>query len=356
MTPSTFLITGSTRGYGLSTAIALAKSGVAQTLVLPVRTSQRGNDVKHAITSAVLPENYPTILTPIMEQESLSSVASCVEELLQNNIQLDGVLLNAGILTVGTQLFSQDSYELNIAVNHLSHYTFLTGIMPLLAPNAITIFVACEAYDPNRIEATRWGFRGSQFTSFENALRGVYADPLNVRQTSKDAYATSKMCNIVSAQIFARRFSNDPRNLTFLAMEPGYCTATGLSRYHGVFMRNVTSILGPIIVRNMEGNTTEQQAGKLMHDFLLKRINPSANGVYFSMNQEKQVAECARDENVIAIIAQGSDQIATKFLRPTVNLSPITGESDEDHKNAEDETQAGHNGEEQINEITLRKE
>ncbi|KAF2727309.1 oxidoreductase-like protein [Polyplosphaeria fusca] len=130
------LITGASKGLGLSIALSLARSGTT-TILLAARSplSPLVPQILAAATSASRPA--PTVLCLQMDVTSLASVEACrasVQQQLGEEFRLDVLVNNAGSLTAGTPLADSEprSWWADYETSILGAYNVTRTFMPLL--------------------------------------------------------------------------------------------------------------------------------------------------------------------------------------------------------------------------------
>ena len=109
------LITGGNSGIGLITARELASMGAE--IVLACRDSAKTEEALKTIGggASIQPTNLP------VELANLSSVRSLGASFLDRYDRLDVLINNAGIFPSKQQM-TDDGFEMQIGVNHLSHF------------------------------------------------------------------------------------------------------------------------------------------------------------------------------------------------------------------------------------------
>lgn len=271
---STYLITGATSGLGLQVALRLARQGGHQ-LVLPVRNASRGA----ALVQALHATDPVRVSTPIIDLSSLRSVAAFLNTFnADTETKLDGMLLNAGVQSSGQLGFTQDGIESSFAVNHLASFFLAQGLLEHLKPGAFVGWTSSGTHDPNETAARMGGFRGARYSSATQLALGECEHGTSAAQACKDAYATSKLCNIVCARAFAERY---PGKAQFFSFDPGLMPGTGLSREHGAaaqwVWRNVLPRLAPLL----PGTSTPAKSSAILVQLLTGQLRASYNGAYF---------------------------------------------------------------------------
>ena len=93
------------------------------------------------------------IYTPIMDLSDLKSIDSLCSELKIKRVNIDVLILNAGLQYTGskTPRLSTQGIELTFAVNHLSHFYLTQKILPLIDKknDPKIIITSSEVHNPN---------------------------------------------------------------------------------------------------------------------------------------------------------------------------------------------------------------
>ena len=120
----------------------------------------------------------------------------------------------------------------------------------------------------------------SDIASVKNAAREITELDLPIAGLinslpGRDAYATSKQCNLATVLAFARE---SPR-LRFNAFEPGFIPNTGLGRQGNAFVRFLLQYILPLLAPHKKYWSSPQRAGREATKIL---INASGRtGVYY---------------------------------------------------------------------------
>lgn len=305
----TYLVTGATSGLGLQIALQLAGTGDAR-LILPVRDAARGEQLRRDVMAA----GAARADTQTMDLASLKSVADYLDILSADaTLSLDGVLLNAGMQAANQLAFTRDGYETSFAVNHLAHYLLMEGLLPYLADGARVGWTASGTHDPKESSARMAGFRGARYTSAARLAQGDYGTDTSPAQACKDAYATSKFCEMVSARLFAERM---PEAAFFFSFDPGLMPGTGLARQHGRVGQFVWRHVMTRLARVMPGTSTPQRSAAIVVDLLIGRLRSDENGAYFNYTGGAvEPAPMTRDPQIAADLRRESDAMLRRFKR-----------------------------------------
>jgi NAD(P)-dependent dehydrogenase (short-subunit alcohol dehydrogenase family) len=176
-----YIITGPTSGIGRATAFELAKHG---TVVLVGRDRQRLNEVKKAIE-----QKGQNAVTVVCDLSDISSVRRAAGEIIALNLQIVGLLNNAGIMQTRPTKNSL-GWDLSFATNHLGPFALTEALVPHLPDGANVVFGVSAVEDPKRKPAVAVGFRGARYISAQASARGEWK-PGGSKQSGFDAYATS---------------------------------------------------------------------------------------------------------------------------------------------------------------------
>jgi NAD(P)-dependent dehydrogenase (short-subunit alcohol dehydrogenase family) len=211
----------------------------------------------------------------------LNQVHALASQVLKVTPALDGMILNAGVFQPGGQT-SSDGYELDFAVNYLSHLLLLHALLDRLhsAPEARVLFVSSSAYINGRVDLAHLG---SQHIH----------DPLL-------AYATSKLLCLMAALELARRLSGS--RICVNACNPGP-TRTPLldaGKRHGW---------------RASGGSPLKAAHRLGWLALSPELH-AVRGRYFNDRRTPNVPQRIRDPAATATAYEASMQLVSAWSRP----------------------------------------
>jgi NAD(P)-dependent dehydrogenase (short-subunit alcohol dehydrogenase family) len=201
------VITGATSGIGRATALALASLG-ANILMLS-RNQKAGINLTRQIAAS-----SPGVQSEFIEMDlsSLTQVRETVAKIRRRLTSVDILINNTGA-RFDRYSVTADGCERTFATNHLGHFLLTGKLLEQLqaAPHArvITVSSSASAQADNN---DRWQFGAADFDR-------------------KQAYAKSKLANLVFAFELARRCSGT--SISSLAVDPGI-VATRFARNNGV--------------------------------------------------------------------------------------------------------------------------
>lgn len=197
----TALVTGATSGIGLETAKQLAGLGI--------RVLVHGRDKAKATSTAAEVSAHGDAIAVWGDFESFSEVRDLAAQVLGTVHALDILVNNAGIFEPELRLTS-DGHEASFQVNHLSTF-LLTNLLIDSVRNAEAGRVLTMSSIAH--------FRGQIVLDAPNGPSGY---------DGHDAYAASKLANVLFAQELAERFSSIPP--TSNALHPGTLSTKLLER------------------------------------------------------------------------------------------------------------------------------
>lgn len=241
----TILVTGATRGLGLSLVRALdAHDDVA--LVLGVRDLEAGRAIAKSLRRA---EAVP------IDTGSLASIRAFTA---QWDRPLHALVNNAGLQINDGDSFTTEGLETTLAVNHLGPLALALGLLPQLRGGSV-VGVGSGTHNPDNKAARLFGFRGGKFTSIEALARGE-TDGSGDQARGRNRYATSKLLTTITAIELARRTSL----ARFATFDPGLMPGTGLARTAPWYGRVVwSSVLGWVAPLMDDTSTPERSARSL---------------------------------------------------------------------------------------------
>jgi len=181
-----------------------------------------------------------------LDLASLESIRRFVDGLLDEGTPIDVFCNNAGVMAIPRQE-TEDGFETQFGVNHLGHFA-LTGLL---------LDRICETEGESRIVTHSSGVHERGAIDFED---------LHAEQSYDkwDAYAQSKLANLLFAYELDRRLTQADAGAISVACHPGYA-ATNLQR-RGPQMegsRLKTALMD--VANGLFGQPAEQDAWPLLY-------------------------------------------------------------------------------------------
>ncbi len=189
------LITGSNSGIGYFTAKALVEKGCH--VILACRTLNKAFEAKKKLQSSS-PETEITCIE--LDLADLSNVNKVTDIISEKVNHLDLLINNAGIMHPPKTLSAQ-GFEIQFAVNHLSHMLLTIKLIPLL-----------ENKKESRVVTVTSGAQFFGRVGWKNLRAEDYYNKW-------ESYANSKLANVMFALEFHKRFSR--KGIFSLAAHPG---------------------------------------------------------------------------------------------------------------------------------------
>lgn len=252
------IVTGANSGLGYYTALELARSGA--TVILACRSRERTEPALGRIR-AELPAAKLQFMA--LDLSDLDSVRSFADQFKLAHQRLDLLHNNAGVMALPL-LRTAQGFEMQIGTNHLGHFALTGLLLPMLLATSGARIVNTASL------AHTW-------------TRGLDLADLNwerKRYWKWDAYAKSKLANLLYTYELQRRLDRTGTDLLSLAAHPGYA-ATNL-QLAGPALEN--SRLGQALMR--VGNALlAQPADRGAYPQLYAATMPEVRGgTYFGPN------------------------------------------------------------------------
>jgi len=243
------LITGATSGLGRISAKRLALNG--RSIVVHGRRPDAVDEVVKEIVAA-----GGSARSIVADLSDLDQVRRLVGEL--ENVELHGIMANAGITTSETDQRSAQGYDLTFAVNVLAHHLILTGLASQVRPSGRIVVVSSGVHDPDNKLARRAGIPVPKWVGVESMAYPDRAPATANLDNGRQRYSNSKLCNILQARTLQGRLREANRLVDVFALDPGLMVDTDLAREAPAPARAIFKGLGRIftpLVGNMRLST-----------------------------------------------------------------------------------------------------
>ncbi|MCC5886261.1 MAG: SDR family oxidoreductase [Gammaproteobacteria bacterium] len=252
------LITGGNSGIGLVAARELARAGAE--VILACRDTDK---TQQALATINAQAATPAVNLPV-DLASLASVRTLAERFLEQHDRLDVLINNAGLFPIRQQ-FTADGFEMQIGVNHFSHFLLTHLLLDTLRASAPArvVTVSSKLHTKGSID----------FDSFKGFTK----------YSAQVAYNQSKLANVLFSAELADRLADS--GVTANALHPGG-VATDIVRDLPWLVRK---LIGLIFISPEEGAKTT----------IMLASDPSlatTSGAYFDQCQRRDPSPLAQDK------------------------------------------------------------
>jgi NAD(P)-dependent dehydrogenase (short-subunit alcohol dehydrogenase family) len=221
------VITGANSGIGFEAALELARKGAE--LILPARTQAKAEDAVSRILQQVPQARlYPKLLD-LAEQASIHAFANRVIERFPGQ-SLDLLINNAGVMALPKREITADGFERQFATNYLGPFA-LTG---LLLPSI-------KAKPGSRVVTLSSGASHQGKIDFDNLQSERVYKPMF------QAYAQSKLADLIFAQELQRRLAAVGSPIISTAAHPGYAVTNLQADHVGAGLTFLMAVMKPFL-------------------------------------------------------------------------------------------------------------
>ncbi len=250
------LITGSTDGIGLQTAIELLRKNFF--VILHGRNKERLRTAMNIVSSATGIEKA-NIGGVVFNLGSLKEIRTACDYIKNNFPGIDVLINNAGVYSPALN-FTDDGFELTFGVNHLGHFLLTNLLLALIrkSKSGKIINVSSVAHSQGKID-------------FDNLNAEKYYDAYT-------AYAQSKFANILFTYRLAKILKDE--NIAVNSLHPGVISTKLL---HAGF--------------NIRGKSPAEGAKTSVY-LAVAPIEETGSGKYFIESKPTQSAPATYDENL----------------------------------------------------------
>ena len=253
----TVVMTGGTAGFGAVAAKRISNTPNTR-LILGARDNKNSS-----------------IETLPLDLASLSNVRSFAQSLTKlDGTQIDILILNAGAQFGTAKRRTGDGFESTFAINHLAHYLLLRLLTSSLAKNATIVITTSDVHDPKQVPIGPKELNPEALAHPQGKGNGF--------MSGMRAYASSKLCNLLTARAFETSSEARINGMRVIAYNPGLTAGTSLFRAWPWWAK----LMMAVVTRLRPTNTIEQ-AGNAIADLGLGTIVPPANRIYASLVKGK---------------------------------------------------------------------
>ena len=272
----TMLVTGCNSGLGQETMRVLALRGAR--VVGTARTQEKAKAACDAVKGQTVPV--------ACELSDPASVRACVEEVKRQDIKLDAIICNAGIMAL-PKLEKAYGYELQFFTNHIGHFILVTGLLEQLTEAGRVVMLSSDAH----MQAPKGGI---QFDNLDGSKS--YSD--------FRAYGQSKIANILFAKELARRFAGTKK--TANALHPGVIQ-TNLARHVNPLIALVLAVAKPLAMKSVA-----QGAATQVYVATSPKLS-DVSGQYFANSNVAKPRSEANDEALAKKLWEVSEKIVAEL-------------------------------------------
>lgn len=265
-TAKTYVITGGSDGIGLECASLLATAEPGCRVVVIGRDPRRT-----AAATERLRAQSPdvTVDSLLCDFADLAAVRRLAADLLKTCDRIDVLLDNAGTV-FSRRTLTADGVEATFAVNHLGGFLLTELLLDRIRQSAPAriVFTSSDAHYSGTLDLDDLGFDHGY--------------------TTMRSYARSKLANVLTARLLARRTAGT--GVTVNALHPG-AIATNIWSGAPWFARPVLAVMK----RGME---SPQVGGARLSYLASSPEVEGRSGGYYSRNRLREPSELARDDSL----------------------------------------------------------
>src|SRR6202453_4698138 len=221
------VITGSNSGIGFETALALALRGAE--VILPARTQDKADDAVARILEQVPSAQLHPEILDLAVQASVHAFANRMIERFPGQ-SLDLLINNAGVMALPTREVTGDGFERQFATNYLGPFALTLLLLPSIKQMAGSrvVTVSSSASNQGKIE-------------FDNLQSERVYKPMF------QAYAQSKLADLIFAQELQRRLKAAGSPILSTAAHPGYAVTNLQADHVRPGLKMLMAVMKPLL-------------------------------------------------------------------------------------------------------------
>lgn len=230
-----YVVTGGNAGLGYFTAELLARTGARVTIA--ARSPERAARALESIREQVPDAEVDRVRLDLADLAAIRDAAAEI-----GSEQVDGIVLNAGVLPWDRAVRTVDGFEPVFGTNQLGHFALLAQLFPALAPDAGVVFLGSVTHRGKRLRLD---------------------DPMRLRS---GAYGRSKLAAMTTAVELDRRVRAAGLGIRSTIAHPGYATDATSPPRAGITERSTRAFA---LAVGGWANSKEQGAAINVHALLL---------------------------------------------------------------------------------------
>ncbi|KAG0320898.1 hypothetical protein BGZ99_004260 [Dissophora globulifera] len=275
-------MTGGNVGIGFECAKRILGSLDNVHLILGCRNEQRAEQgVKNLLPFVA---NNNTVEHRPLDLASFKSVRLFADNIISSfPLGIHTLILNAA-LVVQTRQLTEDNYEMNMQVTHLSQFLLTQLLLPSLRASykACPDEASCIVFVTSALHMAGIGHgRGPELT-IENVDGSVDFDGMA-------AYRSAKLCQVMCMHGIAASLKDDDA-VNVNAVSPGFIPTTDLKRDSGFALR----ILMNTVLSRIGAASTVEEGGERVFAAMTGEARIK-NGAYYTRDGESETSEESRD-------------------------------------------------------------
>ena len=326
------LITGANSGIGFFSVINFLRK--KNYLFIPLKSISRKEDFIKKLKNYFNIDYINTYIKIIdnVDFSDLKNLEKIKEYLSRENINLDIIILNAGLQYTGSLYpkVSKQGVELTFAVNHLAHFYLINIVLPFLKDyeGSKIIITSSDVHDPNS-SGGNIGKKANlnNLKDFKEEIMGNY-----LGFNADKAYKNSKLCNILFGKELSNRLQIRKSKIAVISWAPGLVIpndGNGFFRYSKKFNQFGYFLFSKLAKDILGISESVEDAGKLLFEIAIdddlnqiKYIHLSNKLVNFRKHKlvESNVSKEANNKQLATRLWQLSEELCSLFLSSTTNV------------------------------------
>lgn len=284
------IITGANSGIGFEVAKKFAENNAR--VIMACRDLEKGGEAKEKIEENI---EESEIEVRKLDLADLSSIKKFTKEYKANNDKLDVLCNNAGVMAIPRQE-TKDGFEKQFGVNHLGHFALTAHLIPVL-----------KEAEESRVVTQSSGLHEKGSIDFENLM-------LEEEYDKWDAYANSKLANVLFANELQRKLEEQDLDMKSIACHPGYAS-TNL-QYRGPEEEgSKLKLFGMKIANTLLAQSAEKGALPMLYSSVStdieggEYIGPDGLGNMRGYPEKQESSEESQDKNVAEALWTRSESL-----------------------------------------------